>query len=492
MPNTLAYVVLFSWPIVAWIMYARMPVERAFVWTIIGGYLILPPNTGLDLPVLPEIDKWVITNVSAYVLTVTVGRRRVPLLPRSKLAAVLFLVYILVPIAAVLTNPEPVVVRAIYGGSVYAPGGTRVLPGLGFGDLPAFISTQLLTHALAFLVAQEVLRTAAARREVLLGLAFGGLVYTLPALVEIRLSPQINIWVYGFFQHNFAQMIRGGGFRPIVFLPHALWLAFFLVASAVASASLARTEAQSKRWKYALAAVYIFGVIVLSKSLASLGYALLLVPVVFFFSEKMRVALAMVFVSVALVYPALRNADIIPLDDIVALAASYSEERAHSIGFRFDNEEVLLDRAREKPVFGWGGWGRRLLYRDWDAKVDAIADGRWIIVLGTYGIVGFIAEFALLATPVVLLWRRMRRPAEGVDMTGAGTLALLLGITMFDMLLNAPLVPYVWMIAGAVLAAALQPAEAPAAQAARPGRATRRRTILDRHHGDPEGSRSVL
>ena len=46
-------------------------------------------------------------------------------------------------------------------------------------------------------------------------------------LVEVRLSPQINTWIYGFFQHDFIQMMRYGGFRPIVFLPHGLWVAFF-------------------------------------------------------------------------------------------------------------------------------------------------------------------------------------------------------------------------------------------------------------------------
>ena len=60
----------------------------------------------------------------------------------------------------------------------------------------------------------------------------------MPALFEVRFSPQLNIWIYGFFQHDFQQMIRGGSFRPIVFLPHGLWVALFFLSTLVAAAAL--------------------------------------------------------------------------------------------------------------------------------------------------------------------------------------------------------------------------------------------------------------
>ena len=73
-----------------------------------------------------------------------------------------------------------------------------------------------------------------------MALVVAGLAYSVPMLIEVRLSPQINIWVYGFFQHNFDQMMRYGGFRPIVFLPHGLWVAFFALMALVAAVGLWR------------------------------------------------------------------------------------------------------------------------------------------------------------------------------------------------------------------------------------------------------------
>ena len=54
------------------------------------------------------------------------------------------------------------------------------------------------------------------------------LVYSLPMLFEIRISPQLHRWVYGYFPNDaFVQQMRGGGFRPVVFFPHGLALALF-------------------------------------------------------------------------------------------------------------------------------------------------------------------------------------------------------------------------------------------------------------------------
>ena len=42
MPNTTAYLVLAAWPCVALVLFRRLPVERALIWTLLGGYLVLP------------------------------------------------------------------------------------------------------------------------------------------------------------------------------------------------------------------------------------------------------------------------------------------------------------------------------------------------------------------------------------------------------------------------------------------------------------------
>jgi hypothetical protein len=68
--------------------------------------------------------------------------------------------------------------------------------------------------------------------------------------------------------------------------------------------------------------------------------------------------------------------------------------------------------------------------------------------------------------PLVLLARQGRRRAAGELSPYAGPLALMLGVNMIDMLPNATLIPFTWLLAGALLGyaealAANRPAGAP-------------------------------
>ena len=129
-----------------------------------------------------------------------------------------------------------------------------------------------------FLLARQFLSSEQGLREILLALMVGGLIYSIPSLIEIRLSPQINVWIYGFFQHSFEQTIRAGGYRPIVFLPHGLWLALFMCTALLSAAALARHTRAIDRWKMLLLVAYLAVLLVMSKSLASLAYGIVLVP----------------------------------------------------------------------------------------------------------------------------------------------------------------------------------------------------------------------
>ena len=68
----------------------------------------------------------------------------------------------------------------------------------GFGLLP-------------FILGFRVLSEPASARRLVVALCGAMLAYSLPMLVEIRLSPQLNAWIYGFFPHEFQQTMRYGG-----------------------------------------------------------------------------------------------------------------------------------------------------------------------------------------------------------------------------------------------------------------------------------------
>jgi hypothetical protein len=447
MGNLFANLMLLAWPLVCLVLFARLPVERALVWSLLGAYLLLPPLTEFDLPLVPDLDKYTIPNLTVAVILIFLFGRKLRLWPEARSAQVLVTSMILSAVFTVMTNADALIFEVLPGSEPirYI---TNVVPGLSWRDLGSVIAGQVLA-LVPFLLARQFLATETGLREILVALTVAALVYSIPALIELRLSPVFNIWFYGFFQHDFGQMIRGGGFRPIVFLPHALWLATFFASALLACGALTRNAPLLDRWKVALLTGYLVVILFLCKSLAAFLYGMFLLPVVLFVPPRWQLRLALSFALVALVYPMLRNGHFIPLDWVLDMAGEISASRQQSLGYRFDNEEQLLARAAEKPLFGWGEWGRNLLRDPETGIMLTVPDGRWIITFGSFGWFGYLCEFGLLALPVVLMWVSLRRPEDVSPYIGP--LCLILGATMLDMLLNDTLTPLTWLIAGAIL-----------------------------------------
>lgn len=438
MPNAIAYLVLLTWPLVAMAIFRKLPIERAVIWSILAGYLLLPPRTAFDAPMIPPLDKFAIANLSAFLCATLLMKHKVALLPDSWVARALLLLFMASPVATVMTNADPI---------WFNVGG---LPGLRLYDLISVGTNQLLT-VLPFFLGRQLLGKPDAHREFLVALSLAGLAYSLPMLVEIRLSPQINVWIYGFFQHDFLQMMRQGGFRPIVFLSHGLMVAFFTLTALLAATALWRLEPTARRGPWMLATGYLAVMLVLCKTMAVLIYAAALMPVLMVCGTKTQVRLAAVLAAFAMLYPILRGADLVPVDAILEQVAAQSADRAQSLEYRLDNEEVLLARAQERPWFGWGLWGRNLIYDVTTGKSDSVTDGTWIIVIGIFGWAGYIAQFGLLTLALLLFSFRVRKSVPGTLSPYAGPMALILGVNMIDLLPNSSLTPITWLMAGAML-----------------------------------------
>jgi len=453
MPNILAYFMLAVWPLVTLVLFLRLPVATAFVATIVAGYLLLPPPPAVfDLPLLPPVGKERIPVLAAFAVLWFRARGSFELLPRSHMARALLAVFILSPVLTYATNREPVFFGAIG------------LPGMR--PFEAFaLAIQQAMLALNFLLARAVLTGPKSPglaeqddggdglRLILLALFVGGLVYSVPMLIEVRLSPQLNNMIYGYFQHYFAQAIRGNGFRPLVFLNHGLWAAFFAMSAFGAALALWRLDRSRGRGLYLLLAGYLGAVLVACKTLGALLYGIALVPLIALLSTLWQIRLAAFIGLLAVAYPVLKTVDAVPYERLLSEAAKVSTERANSLRFRFDNEKILFERALRKPAFGWGTWGRNQILDPETGNFKTVTDGRWIITLGVFGWVGYIAEFGLLVLPLLALWRVGRRP--GARLPGAaGVLALMLAINLVDLIPNATLTPITWMIAGALLGVA--------------------------------------
>lgn len=439
MPNAFAFFVLFTWPLVTFALLRVLPRGRALIACLIIGYLFLPPPpAGLDLPAMPPLTKETIPNLSLAALAALLWRPGLSIIPDSPVVRGLIVIFLLSPFATVITNTEPVYYGAIG------------LPGLQLKEALALLVQQAIL-IVPFLLARAVLKSHEDLRDLVWALFIAGLVYSVPMLLEVRLSPQLNIWIYGFFQHNFDQMIRFGGFRPIVFLYHGIWVAFFCMTSVLAAVALLRSEARSRGLIFAAAAIYLFGVLFLAKTMSAFVYGAALIPVILMFGPKLQLLAAVLMAGLAVGYPVLKGADLVPQEALLQAAAIVDDERANSLRFRFEQEAVLMDRASEKPLFGWGIWGRNHILDEETGEILTVTDGRWIIRIGMFGWVGFLSEFLLLAAPIFAMWRRARGESAESLSSLAGPIAIILAVNMIDLIPNATITPLTWLFAGAIL-----------------------------------------
>lgn len=466
---------LFSWPVVSLVFFRKLRLPLAVLVTIIGGFLLLPQRGGLDFPGL-TLNKDSIPALSALCLALifadreTSGLRPQGWLPRHPLALALLIALPVGAVMTALTNADTL----RYG--------WRTLPGLSLYDAGSMVSSAL-TMILPLLLARRYLADAAGHRLILQVLCIAALGYSLLALIEMRMSPQLSNWIYGFFPHQFLQHYRAGGWRPVVFLPHGLVLGIFFAMSVMAVAGLMRVDTARRRlWIFGT--IWLFVILVLSRNFGALLITVAFLPVLFFTKTRGQLLFAAIICGVFLTYPVARTAQILPFDQILQLAENFDPQRAGSFQFRLDNEERLLAKASERPVFGWGGWSRSRVFNEAGDDIST-TDGAWVIAIGVSGWVGYLARFGLLAAPVLLLWLHRRRYEIGMD---SSVLTVVLAINLVDMIPNSSNLTLTWLLAGALwgrleLQTAASAHEATAV--AGPTRVEYRRTDPPETAGDP-------
>ncbi len=464
MPNLLAQVVLYSWPLVTWLLFRKLNLTQAIVATVLLGYLFIPERVGYDPPLLPPIDKATLPVLCAFIgawlhqkhatqqaqraarKATEAGAPTEPAPPPgrpartpgsriSRLATLICAVLLVpVPILTWMTNQDPI----IYG--------DRVLMGIAPYDIGGMaLSTG--TMLLPLLLARKYVRTREQQIDCLKVFAWSGFAYSFLMLWESRMSPQLNVHLYGFFAHDFIQHIRNGGFRPIVFLAHGLRVGIFITMAILAIATLARADVDGKRKRWLMMTAWLMGCLVLSHNLGATVIALLMVAVVLAFPLRLQFLLAALIAGLVMVYPIARGSGLIPAERILNIVSSYSEDRAGSLNVRLINEDALLARAQQKPLVGWGGWGRNRIYDDTSGRDESVTDGAWVMIIGTGGWLGYLCQFGLLCLPIIFSTLRYRR--YRLDIVGAG-LVLVLCANVIDLIPNSSTTVPLWLVAGTV------------------------------------------
>lgn len=492
--NILALLALLAWPLVVIVLFRTMRLERALIWSILGGYMFLPQLAQINPPAIPAFDKVTIPNLTAFVCCVAIWGRLPSLIPASWPGRVLLAAFVLSPAFTVIANLDAVRFGIDRIGAIALIDRTMQaapdLPGLRFYDSASALAQQLLLM-LPFFLAREALRTAEGIREILVALVVAGLIYAPLMLFEIRFSPQLHTIVYGFFQHDFIQAIRAGGYRPFVFMPHGLWVAFFAFMVFSAALALWRTEGGAARLRWGAGVVLGAGLLAICKSMGVVLYALAFAPLMLLLRPRVHLTVAVIVTLLVIGYPALRGLGLVPTDAILARVAQISGDRAQSLEYRFTNENLVLAHAEARPWLGWGGWGRFFPHDPETGTTRIVVDGLWIITIGSNGWLGYFALFGLLSLPIWALagaaWRSGQAPPASVTI-----LALVLAVNLIDLLPNATLIPFTWLIAGALLGHAEEMSRAASARRQERLRALRSQIVLGRLERPEGGPRSIL
>lgn len=449
MPNSIAFMMLMIWPVIMVVLFKKLSPDRALVWSFLGAFMLLPPEVYIDLPLIPTLNKYTLPSIVALVLCLTMVDQKIRIFPASRLVTILMVGFVLSPIVTVLSNREPVF------------WGVVVLPGLSIKDAISVVLTNGIT-LIPFILGFNLLSTRQARRAFLTAYMTAGLIYSLPILLEVRVSPQINNWVYGYFPELFVQQIRFGGYRPMVFMGHGLVVAFFTLMAILSAAVLGSGSGDDKRARYLAILAYLLVVLILCKTVGVILFAILFLPVILFAGPRLKGWAMLACAVFVLTYPVLRATDAIPVDRMVSYAALIQAERAQSLEYRFDNEKRLLDHAAKKPVAGWGYWNRNRVFDEITGRDLTVPDGYWIIIIGVVGWIGYVCVFGLLTYPLLRLWGQRKNPATVGDEHIVYGIALMLGVNLLDLIPNSTINYMTWTLAGLLLACSIQTVRADA------------------------------
>jgi hypothetical protein len=355
-------------------IFKRFPIDKATILLLIVPFLFLPlsvPNAlPVKLPLLPPLDKKIIP-ILAILAIFYFGKVRMRWLPQTAIGIYLCLGAMLNPFFTVFTNMDDI---------HYGP---TFLPGLKFTESLSLSLWVALSYCAPFMVGYSILNTNKAHEEIVKLIVVLGLIYSVFVLYEVRMSPQLHTKIYGFFPHDdWMQQIRAGGFRPVVFLGHGLMVALFECLMVVAAFTLWRQQHELARGKGFWLLTYFLVLLVLTKSYSALSY-LVLFFVIVASGSAMRYRFMAFIAVVILFYPGVRS--YVPIADIVNFFNDINPERASSLKFRIDNEDILLAKANERSVFGWGTWGRNRVFDPVTGVDVSVTDGVWILYYGQAG-----------------------------------------------------------------------------------------------------------
>lgn len=440
MTVTVQLAFLLAIPAIAFV-FLTQKTHIAAAASMVFGCLLLPAARGFDLPLIPLVDQNVLPSLMCFVMICALSW---PLLIRAKIGQgpeVLILVLILASFVTNLTNTDPQVF------------GSRVLSAMQPTDTINDTLRFLIRWALPFVIGRAVTRSADDLREVLTIVVLGGLMYLPFAVIEHMTGPNWHKWVYGAhpFPFTFSQQVKFGGYRPVVFMTHGLNYAMFMLFAA--SAALILTKVKHKLFGFPIFPVTLALIVMLvpARTVGVWVYALIALPLIALAKPKLQVLVAVLMAVAVLGYPTLRASGGMPVEEMHAFTLeNVGEKAAHSLFGRLRTEEEIMERTRQRFIFGWGSYGRYQIFDPFTGESLSTLDGFWVATIGEGGAVRLALMLSFLLLPVFSAYRNMGRVKTDAARRLIGGVALIMAVRAVDMIPNSGVEAYLTFLCGSL------------------------------------------
>ena len=417
----------FGWLPFTLMLFAVMRPSTAASASLILGWLFLP-GAVYDFPGIPDYTKITATCFPILLGTILFDSQRLSKLYPSRMDI-------------------PIIVLCL---SAFA---SSLSNGLGIYDGLSGMLRQIFEWGFAYAIGKMYFSDQEGLHDLAKWVVIGGLIYIPFCIWEMRMAPTLHEHLYGFRTDRFMTTMRFGGYRPTVFLQHGLAVGIWMMSSSLMGIWLWRSKTVDHLGgiPMGLLVSVLFIIFLLCRSLNSIVlfaggiFAYYVIRSWGWKSAVLCLALIPVFYIVS------RNTAVLSTEELVEVARRVSEDRAQSLQVRLYHEERLAEKAWQRPLLGWGGWGRNRVY-DEQGEDISITDGLWILTFGIYGLVGLVSLGLVLLLPTVVFWRRFRLADWGnPTIAPVAGFACILPLYAIDCLMNAMLNPVFTVAAGGIL-----------------------------------------
>lgn len=352
--------ILFLGPL----LFLLMPPRRAVIAVWLLGTLFLP-NWGFAIPLLRSFDKGTATVFAMVLGTLLFDGGRI-VRYRPHLVDLPMLVWCICPLASSISND------------------------LGVYDGLAESVSSFNIWGLPFAIGRIYIYDREGARDLVLGIVIAGLVYVPFCLLEMVKGPFFHSKLYGFYPHNYWEQLKPGGWRPSVFFIHGLWLCGFLAYSSICAVCLWRSKSVTRIWGIRIHWVVLAIVGILLKCHSNGAIAIFGIASAVLFSGRYRRLACILLIVIPIAYTSLRASGLWSGESLVDFYGGKKDNAGQSLNTRLKLEDRINAHAMERPILGWGGFGRAMAIQTDDAR-GTWTEAIWTKALGERGLVGLWA-----------------------------------------------------------------------------------------------------